>query len=313
MKKILLILLLLFILPSPLYAQSSFVGNINNSNSSKEGASVGGITVSPILTDVNINKGQSLVQDITVYNNSNSAVNVSAIFANFVSANEFGQPKFEKVFVGNINDPDLSLSTNGNTLIPPHVPTDLSINISASSNALPGEYFIGVFAKINNGVSQGNVLLNTAVGSLFLVRINGLAKETGYIKSFSANNFFYLSTPVKFQTQFVDTGNVHLLPQGIIEIYNMFGDKIQTIAFNPQKNIVLPVGVNSRIYNTTWNSSNLLLGQYTAKLILTYGYNTITTTQSTSTFWVLPLWFIFLLVLLFIFLLWQIVSRFLKR
>ena len=316
MKKIFVICLVtlsISFLTVKVFAASRFVGNLNSSNSSKEGVTLSGVTVSPILSTVSINKGQTLTENVSAFDNNLTPINVSIVFANFVSANEYGQPKFEKIFKSNINDGDLTVSSQPSYLLKSRTPTSIPITISAKSYALPGEYFVGVFADISKFVPGKQVQVSGAVGSLFLIRIAGNAKETGFIKSFSANSPFFTSLPVNFTTDFVDTGNVHLIPEREIDIYNMFGQKVKTIIFNPNNNIVLPVGVNQRIFSNTWNSNSLLFGQYTARLFLTYGYNKVTTVESDSTFWVVPYWIIIIIVLVFIFILWQIIARLLRR
>jgi hypothetical protein len=296
-------------------AGSSFVGSLNNNNKSNEGATLSGITVSPVLSTIDVNKGQSLVHNITVYDNNPYPVTISMVYSNFISANQYGQPSFEGLTNAEINDNDISVSSPYNINIPSHKIISIPITISATSYALPREYFISAFAKITKNVQNNSstVNLSGAVGSLMLIRVSGNSNQSGFIKTFSAENAFYTQTPINFTTNFVDTGNVHLDPQGVIDIYNMFGTKVATIPFNSSRNIVLPVGVNSRIFKSTWNSNNLLIGQYTAKLIVSFGYNTITTTESDSSFWIIPFWFIIIAIVLILFILWQIISRMLRR
>ena len=312
----LIIVFCLTILPIKTFAAgSSFVGSLNNTNKSNEGATLSGITVSPVLSTISINKGQSITHNITVFDNNSSPVNIKIIYANFISANQYGQPSFEKIFKAGINDTDLTIHSQYNISVPSHKLTDIPLTITALPYALPKEYFISVFAKITNGSSNSStkVQLSGAVGSLLLVRVNGNSNQSGFIKKFSANSPFYSQSPVNFTTNFVDTGNVHLVPQGVIDIYDMFGNKVATIPFNSSRNIVLPVGVNSRIFNAQWNSKRLLLGQYTAKLVVSFGYNSITTTESNSSFWIIPYWFVAIIVLFILFILWRIILKILKK
>ena len=306
----------LTILPIKTFAAgSSFVGSLNNTNKSSEGATLSGITLSPVLSTISINKGQTITHNITVFDNNTTPVTIKVIYANFISANQYGQPSFEQIFKSGINDTDIKVSSQYNIFVPSHKITDIPLTITALPSALPKEYFISVFAKIAkvSSNSSTNVHLAGAVGSLLLIRVNGNANQSGFIKKFSSNSTYYNQTPVNFTTDFVDTGNVHLVPQGVIDIYDMFGNKVATIPFNPSRNIVLPVGINSRIFNTQWNSGRLLLGEYTAKLIVSFGYNTVTTTESDSTFWIIPYWFVAIIVLFILFILWRIILRILKK
>ncbi len=272
---------------------STFSGALNSSTKSHEGATTSGITVSPLLTTIFLNKTQSSTQYITLFNNNPTPLTVSLEFSNFISKNQFGAPEFLGFSKGRIQDPNLLIQSPTYITLPSLKTIKVPLTIITSNNTSPGEYFIGAFAVLKGKTIQSapaSIATNSAIGSLFLIRINGKVSETGYIQSFSATKDLFTGGPINFQTVFKDTGNVDLIPQGVIDIYNMFGKRVASVTFNKNRAIVLPVGVNSRIYGSTWNPGSLDFGNFTAKLFLTYGTTTVTTIYESSSFWVIPLW-----------------------
>ena len=295
---VVVLVIVLFSPPINSFAQqpnntSTFSGALNSSTKSHEGATTKGITVSPLLTTIFLNKTQSSVQYITLFNDNSSSVTVSLAFSNFISRNQFGAPQFLGFSKGRILDPNLLIHSPTYITLPPLKTTKVPLVISTNNNTQPGEYFIGAFAVLRGKVAQSaptSIATSSAIGSLFLIRINGAVKETGYIQSFSATKSIFNGSTINFQTIFKDTGNVSLIPQGVIDIYNMFGKHVASITFNEHRSIVLPVGVNSRIYTSSFKPGSLAFGEFTAKLFLTYGTTTVTTVYQSTNFWIIPLW-----------------------
>ncbi len=315
MKKIylgtLLFIISILLLNSKILANTiNFTENPNSSNSAYEAVGIGGITISPLVSTLVISKGQTIYQNITVYNNNKRTTTLSLRFSNFTSRNPFGDPQFQGLTdKATISDQSLNINTVNSITVQPGQSKNISIEITAKQNAEPGEDFIAAFV-LSQGESTSNININSAVGSLFLIRINGAVKESGFIKSFTETKNIYLSTPIIFNENFENTGNVHLIPQGEIQIYNIFGNEVATIPVNVNRGIVLPIGVNERIFTQNWNPSNFLLGKYTAKLYLTYGTNSVTTVEATSSFWIIPLWFIIIIIVIItVIIIWQILSR----
>lgn len=315
MKKIytgtLLFIISIFILNSKILANTiNFTENPNSSNSAYEAVGIGGITISPLVNTLVISKGQTIYQNITVYNDNKTPTTLSVKFANFISRDPFGDPQFNGLTnKATISDQNLNINTVNSITVQPGKSRNISIEIKAKQNAEPGEDFIAAFV-LSKGETSSNININSAVGSLFLIRINGIVKESGFIKSFTETKNVYVSNPINFDENFENTGNVHLIPQGEIQIYNIFGDEVETIPVNVNRGIVLPIGVKNRIFTQSWNPTKFLLGKYTAKLYLTYGTNSVTTIEATSSFWIIPLWsIIIVIVIITVIVIWQILSR----
>ena len=120
---------------------------------------------------------------------------------------------------------------------------------------------------------------------LFLLRINGEGKEEGNVESFKLigpQKTFYDARPEGFEIAFKNTGNVHLVPYGTIEIKNMFGKVVSTLPVDAY--FALP---NSTRYRDVEWTSGFSLGLYTASLSLNKGYGNQYDNVNLS-FWVLP-------------------------
>ncbi|MHB8443574.1 MAG: hypothetical protein ACYDAS_04400 [Patescibacteria group bacterium] len=294
---------------------STFSGALNSTTKSHEGATTSGITVSPLLTTIFLNKTESSTQYITLFNNNSTPITVGLAFSNFISKNQFGAPQFLGFSKGQIQDPNLLIQSPKSITLPPLKTIKVPLTILTNNNTSPGEYFIGAFAVIKGKTLKSapvSIATSSAIGSLFLIRINGKVNETGFIQSFSATRSLFTGGPVNFQTIFKDTGNVDLIPQGVIDIYNMFGKHVASVTFNKQRSIVLPVGVNSRIYSSSWKPGSLLFGEFTAKLFLTYGTTTVTTIYKSTNFWIIPLWLEILAIIIVILIVTWIVRLRLK-
>lgn len=177
----------------------------------------------------------------------------------------------------------------------------LPIKISIPEDAEPGGLYGSVLVSTSpieeiageeKEDIRGQVHLVARIGSLFFVRVAGEAKTEGWLEEFNTvdNKTFYSRGPVTFSIANKNTGNVHLVPYGTIEIKNVLGRKIGEIEIDPY--FVMPQSLRYR--QATWEKE-LALGVYTATLHINRGYGDIIDTAKIS-FWILP-WQIALIIL----------------
>jgi len=112
------------------------------------------------------------------------------------------------------------------------------------------------------------------------------------IKDFKSDKGMYgVPAQVNFITRIENLGNVHIKPYGLIEVYNMFGEKKYNAAFNDRGANILPRSV--RKFDDRW-SSGFEFGKYKASLVLTYGLTPAEggqgkkTLESITYFWIVP-------------------------
>jgi hypothetical protein len=109
----------------------------------------------------------------------------------------------------------------------------------------------------------------------------------------------YGAQEVDFSVRIENGGNVLIKPRGPLEIYNMFGKKIDTIIFNDKEDAVFPQSIcendnmtgNVREFSGIhWSGDAAGFGRYEAIVSPVYGeYGAKRTMSSTVTFWILPM------------------------
>lgn len=191
------------------------------------------------------------------------------------------------------------------------------VNVDVPQNADAGDHYASVLVTMlpseeeltKAGESkQGSVVIQSRVGQLLFIRVAGPSVEQGKLRSFEigklvcesgiAKKFKFLclrdlpeKTPVTFATTFENTGTVRLRPFGAIEIKNMFGKAVDSVAVEEYN--VLRDSVRQMKYE--WKQSGFHFGRYTASINLKRGYGEETDTMKVS-FWIIP-WRLILLVL----------------
>lgn len=164
----------------------------------------------------------------------------------------------------------------------------IPVEVSIPDDAEPGGVYGAVLIKSDprdSGDGSGQAKVVSRLGSLFLVKIEGDAKEEGSVLDFRAKSpqrWFYERGPIYFEILFENTGSVHLVPYGDIQIYNTFGTLVDDLPINAY--FALPDSLRFR--EVQWPQETLL-GRYTAKLSMNPGYGDDNEIREIS-FWVLP-------------------------
>jgi hypothetical protein len=275
--------------------------------------------VEPGKTEIFLNPGENMVKNISVTNRVDRTVKFKLSTEDFVGTKDVKQPVS---LLGDANSPyslkdfivpeirEFSLDFGEKITIP--------VTVSVPSNAEPRGYYGALIISNDPDKLEGKAAKDTEgktrivsrIGSLFLLRINGEGKEEGSIDNFKVigpTQMFYSSRPIGFEIAYRNTGNVHLVPYGLITIKNIFGKAITTLPVDAY--FVLPDSIRYREVN--W-ASGFSLGRYTANLSLYRGYNN-EFIETKIGFWVIP-WKIlipvFLGVVLVISLLYYVLTRF---
>lgn len=188
---------------------------------------------------------------------------------------------------------------------------EFEYNINVPADVEPGGYYAGIFFK---DVSEKNLEEDSSSvgatlvgGPIFLIRVPGEITESIEVIEFKTDKNFYEYIPVDFITTIKNTGTVHVVPRGEIEVTNMFGSKVATMTFNQEKYNILrdhsSIFINNwnegeGLFNKLANENGLLFGKMEAKLVVLYrsdnpGYDYKTLYTS---FWVIP-WKLLLIIL----------------
>ncbi len=250
--------------------------------------------VEPGKTEVFLNPGENMVKNITITNRINKTVKFKLTTEDFVGTDD---PKQPVVLLGDTHSPyslkdfivpeisEFSLELGEKIVIP--------VTISVPKNAEPRGYYGALIVSnepdtLTSGGSaevQGQTRIISRIGSLFLLKINGEGKEEGNVESFKLigpQKAFYDARPEGFEIAYKNTGNVHLVPYGMITIKNMFGKVVSSLPVDAY--FVLPD--STRYRDVDW-TAGFSLGYYTASLHLNKGYSDLYQDVNLS-FWVLP-------------------------
>ncbi len=169
----------------------------------------------------------------------------------------------------------------------------INVAINIPADAEPGGKFASVLVSSQPSNTSADTNDNEArtisrLGALYFVRVAGHVKEDADLKDFrlsGSSKPFYEKGPFTFEALFENNSSVHLIPQGHIEVKNMFGHKVKDLDIPPF--FSLPASLRSA--TVTWDSG-FALGRYTATAVIDRGYqeNPDVTDTKTIAFWVLP-------------------------
>lgn len=205
-----------------------------------------GISISPPLKEIIL--GPGLIEahtTVTLTNNSGQTVVTRLRLVDLQSLDEFGGVSLGEVgaistrynlakWMALTEDPVFTLQNGQVKSVP--------ITILNSSEMAPGGHYGALIAEIQDtSKSKGSAnqisLKQELVSLLFIKKVGG---ETYGLKmeSMSANGG--LSTPDSINIVFKNTGNVHVVPRGYIELTDAKGGVVAKGIINPESTLVLP-------------------------------------------------------------------------
>ena len=279
------------------------------------------LTISPYKFEETVSPGQTISDSIKIINNSDKEMLMKVEVYDFKPSGEEGRQTFISPESG---DPyiDYSLSTwididTGPFIIGPKKTKEINFSIKVPESAEPGGHYAAVFigpsssedmeeGQSESAFYEGGVSVRGNIGSLLIIRVEGEVYELAKIVGFNSKNKLWERPPITLKTRFHNFSNVHLKPVGFIDIFDIFGRKIDTLGVNKEKGNVLPVSI--RMFETIWENKRAF-GRYTARLSMAYGEKNKVITEETA-FWVFPwkkisIW-IFGLIILIVILIWGI-------
>lgn len=297
-----------------------------------------GLSITPRKNYI-IKPGASVTDKLTVGNlDPKNDLNLSLRMIDFTYSNQSGTPKLSIA----ANAPQTPWSLKPFTSLPKtmHVPAGgsatVSYTIAVPKDQGAGSYYSAVLyqAGASNG---GNVALNASGVSLVFVSVPGTVNENMTLQKFGAytsndngvtGSFTFIATnasPTMVAYALKNEGNVFESPAGNVVIKDMFGRQVANITTNPTMSLALlgqtrlftsciktvqdkvkSLGGTSK--NTTCTDPKLMPGRYTAHLDVFYGQNGNQTKEvaADATFWVLPWWFIVLVIVALLAAIWGI-------
>ena len=263
-----------------------------------------GVDVEPSKTELHLEPGQIWSGVIKIAFDVSSPIQVSAKAMDFTATgDEAGAPKF---YLPKSDDPGslsrwMELSQNSQ-VAQPNVFISVPVTIRVPANAAPGGHYGAVmFANAPRDAASGlqGSQINLQVASIFLVTVSGQLNEKMAVAEFYGQQDIYETAPWQFTLRLNNTGNTHLAPDGVLEIFNEFGTLVQSVPISGEgyvlpksvRKFVLGLGSRTNLVNVAGfkipMSQPLAFGMYHAKLTMWYGARQ-TALVAEDTVWVFP-------------------------
>ena len=265
---------------------------------------VSAISVSPVVVTHDLEPGGVVSDVISIKNTNDRSERYVISTQNFIAEGEDGRQLFLDQQASFGLAEWIATDESEVTLAPNEV-REIRYQIQVPQNATPGGQYAAVFFSVVPLQGQsGSVGVQGKVGVLFLVRVSGDVVEKVSVESFGVTSHSPQSRlPVIFETRVRNDGNVHLEPEGVIRIRNIFGAVTREILVNQSSAFVLPGSV--RRFEAEWKRPGSMdagagflyelkreweqfaFGRYTAEVDATVG-KTRQPLHAVTTFWIFP-------------------------
>ena len=247
-----------------------------------------GITITPPTTEDRVDPGQVFEYSLKVENQGDGVEILYPKLRDITGIADDGQP----VFATGADTREYELSSwvsfdKEMLTIPAKGSTVLGVTVRVPSSVTPGAHIGSVaFTRDAPSVTQGSGV-GYEVRSILSLRVSGEVIERTRVREFFADHMFFKKPDVRFTITIENEGNVFSRPKGFIDITNMWGDKVETLAVNEGGASVFPK--SDRKYTAGWKSEDFHFGKYTAEMTLTVeGAQGFQSLLSTVEFWVVP-------------------------
>jgi hypothetical protein len=251
---------------------------------------VGDFVVGPGKTELAMNPGDTIIQEITVTNRISELrtfkltvddITGSADGSSAVSLTDGARGPYSIRDYISFPEDTITLGLGERARIP--------VKITIPRDAEPGGLYGSVLVSTERIPEVGEVdtprsPVIARIGSLFFVTVKGDVERGGMTTGIQTldNKWWYEKGPINLGITFENTGSVHLNPYGELSITNMFGEQVGFVELEPS--FVLPKSLRTR--DVAWERE-FLLGRYTVTAKINRGYDDVID-EVTTTFWVLP-------------------------
>lgn len=276
-RKLIVVTLALFFMIAPIVGAQSKQGQ--------------GLEISPPLSEIKANPGQTVVTKLKVRNVTSETLVVKAEVNDFTAAGEDGQPKLllEEGEVSPYSIKDW-ITTISELTLAPKEQESVTIKMAVPNSASPGgHYGVVRFTGSPPGLEDSGVSLSASIGTLILVNISGDVTEQAtieevYASQNGAKRSLFEYGPITLVERIKNTGNVHIKPSGTIRVTNMFNREVASYSFNEAGGNVLPDSIRKFEQKL---DKKLLFGRFKIQADIVYGSDNKIISDSAS-FWVIP-------------------------
>lgn len=228
--------------------------------STRSVSALSGLTISPPLREITLGSGLlEASTDLTLQNNSDQTIRASLQLVDLRALGEYGGNSLDKAGLTNKYDLAnwLALPGGDTVVIASKQTVRVAVKIANRSDLAPGGHYgaIVITSSPENTSVKTQVSLNQQIVSLLFIKklggeVYGLELESSTFKQ-SADKKTY-DIPQVITTKFKNTGNVHVVPRGYVEVADPGGKLIAKGIINQDSLNILPG--SSRKYVTTLQS-----------------------------------------------------------
>jgi hypothetical protein len=160
----------------------------------------------------------------------------------------------------------------------------IPVSVSAPANASVGDHYTAIMIQHKEPSDGVGIGLITQVGVLFLITADGNTIKEGNLESFFSRLPIFWSRKAVMGIKYKNTGTVHLAPDGMVRIRNIFGVVVDQIPFRDW----FVYRESFRTREVTWKP-RFALGRYTADLEFHDAAHPNEPVTASASFWILPI------------------------
>lgn len=245
------------------------------------------ITIVPPAADFKINPKDTTEGILKVVNNSSNKLTFKVQVKDFVVEDSVGTPHI-------LPDDTLSQKYSASSWIAvspdtftvePGKTQQLNYYVQVPADARPGGHYAAIVYEPQEaiGVQGTGTGVETHLGTLFYVRVNGDIVENATVKKFEPEHKVSEYGPVTINTQIGNYSDTHIRPVGTVSVKNLLGQVVFTQAL--EEHNIFPEAVRD-FQNSV--GKKLMMGVYFAELRATYGTSNNLTLFASTNFFVFP-------------------------
>lgn len=236
-------------------------------------------TIAPPAVQVALDPGKTSEGKLKIINDGDTPLTFNTSIQDFTVKDDAGTPVIlpPNTLSNKYSGASWIAIYPNQVVVAPHQKTEFSYFIQVPLDARPGGHYAAVVYTPTTtiGVNGTGASVNTSVGSLFYITVNGPVSEKATVNYFKTKGLWEYS-PVNLSSQIGNFSDIHIRPVGTITLTSMLGHK--TTASLAGYNIFPGVARN---YETKVGKG-FMLGYYKASLAVSYGSSNAVLNATTS-------------------------------
>ena len=268
------------------------------------------IQMSPARDDIgDLKPGETYTGKFSVQNTGSKSFDFVVGVTPYSVADEYYNPKYDESNQYTDIVEWVKFSQESGT-VEPNGDVEIAYTIKVPSDVPAGGQYAVIYAEIvsENAITSGSgIAVNGRVGMLLYSNVAGNTRKTATIEENKVSGILF-NPPISATSIVKNSGNTHAKATYTLQVYPLFGDEeVYTNAEDPTTLIVLPE--TRRLNTISWDGAPHL-GIFRVKQTVTIFDQTSTTEKLVI---LIPLWFLFIILILIFCIIFWIVSRIRNR